>query len=533
MKAHTNGFKQNVSAFGRELDSIITYTINDQETTLGTEELNAITPHYEGAILKSVMKELEIDSNVDIPLGTEVNYQFGVKVEGSYEYLNFGNYIVYSSEKQEDLESYKIKCYDKMLYAMKDYEGVDTIYPCTISEYIQELCETIGLTFKNANQTFANYDKTIQNDLYLNLGYTYRDVLDELAQVTASTICINEQDDELEIRYITDTQDTIDEEFLNDVNVNFGQKYGKVNSIVLSRSAESDNVYLRDEESVAEDGLCEIKIKDNQIMNFNDRSDYLPDILEKLDGLEYYINDFNSNGICYYDLCDRYNIQVFGTTYSCVMLNDEILVTQGLEENIHTEMLEEAETDYTKADKTDRKINQAYIIVDKQNQEIEALTSTTEQITNDVHNNYQDLLGRFADLATTDDITTLTNLVRQVQTDTYTKTEIQAIAEGRAEDGTTVKYLSTASATFDENGMHYEKSGSNTASTVNEVGIQVNDTTSTNEELLFAGYDSTAQEALVRVANLYLTRYLGLADWRIEEINDETYGEGIGFFYLK
>ena len=60
---------------------------------------------------------------------------------------------------------------------------------------------------------------------------------------------------------------------MKDVNVDFGQKYGAINSIVLSRSGESDNVYLRDEESVAQNGLTEIKIVDNQIMNFNNRSE--------------------------------------------------------------------------------------------------------------------------------------------------------------------------------------------------------------------------------------------------------------------
>ena len=68
-------------------------------------------------------------------------------------------------------------------------------------------------------------------------------------------------------------------------------------------------------------------------MNFNNRSDFLPDILEKLNGLEYYLNDFSSTGITYYDVCDRYNVQIEDKTYSCVMFNDEISITQGLEEN--------------------------------------------------------------------------------------------------------------------------------------------------------------------------------------------------------
>lgn len=380
MKIHTNDFKNELIKFGREIDCVISYELSGETIELSSSELNSITPHYEGSILKSVMKQLDIESNVEIPKETVLNCQFGLKVNGEYEYLNFGNYVVYDVEKQEDTKDYKITCYDKILYSMKSYESMNISYPITVRNYINQICNKLGLTFKNINDEFANYDKEITTELYLDsegndLGYTFRDVLDELAQVTASTICINESTDELEIRYINDTNDLIDEYYLKDVNVKFGEKYGPINSIVLSRASDSDNVYLQDEDSIATNGLCEIKIKDNQIMNFNNRSDYLPDILEKLDGLEYYLNDFSSTGIAYYNLCDRYNIRIDNNTYSCIMFNDEFKITQGLEEIIHTELPEESETDYTKADKTDRKINQTYIIVDKQNQTIQSLVS--------------------------------------------------------------------------------------------------------------------------------------------------------------
>ena len=945
MKIHTSAYKNKIKEFGRQIDSIITYTIDNEEIELGSNELNSITPHYESNLLKSIMKQLDIDSNVDIPVGTEINYILGTKVRDedvenyrdNFDYVNFGNYIVFSSEKQEDSISYKIVCYDKMLYSMKDYETLGITYPITIRNYIKAIATHLGLEFANENDEFANYDKEIPNELYLayndtthtyidSMEYTFRDVLDELSQVTASNICINEND-ELEVRYITDaisstatktgtninitdnklskilnlqllgdtnqtgtpspsspvnidtvtgqqdivvcgknlfnkdnriagyfenngtiingstarntilyvpclpntkysisassssnlamiiftttsevpnygvavgsttsfsltnlkyqnyntsatakylvfrfqsvqgvdildqpienfitnfqieegstattyepyknkiygvnlgknlidlvpitnidftgkqhctteyvldnelnknvlhivdngsypsvyynlsekldkdkyyklkfkyklstsatgtnsyvwigpaisnnvwdnagffnssyvktntgttlpappssswtdkiikfkinttyydnytwsykrillslgygnkekdfyisdlelsviseseynstdysdvsytpyftpielckigdyqdkiykqsnkwyihkeigkvdlstlswtanshntsgykrytttgvsnikyvsanTQlgdalatkykihtgrgmsgadaincfaidtsmvqavdlegstptglmyyalltptnteitnetlineleqasklklydginnvisngnlgsvlslsyvnglDTIDENYLKDINVTFGEKYGPVNSIVLSRAGDSDKIYLRDEQSVTEDGLCEINISENQIMNFNDRDTYLPDLLEKLDGLEYYLNDFSSTGITYYDVCDRYGVKIGDTTYNCIMFNDEVNITQGLEENIHTDTPEQSETDYTKADKTDRKINQTYIIVDKQNQ---VITSVVNQI---------------------------------------------------------------------------------------------------------------------------------------------------------
>lgn len=385
MKTHTSNLKNTVKRIGRVLDSKITYTLNNEEIVLGMTDLNSVTPSYTTSLLKSVMKQLDIDSNVEIPEGTVINYQLGVLVNGSFEYLNYGNYVVYSVEKQEDVRSYKITCYDKMLYAMKDYEAMNITYPITIRDYIGAICTHLSLTFANASDTFANYNREIQAELYLDsdgnsLGYTFRDVLDELAQVTASNICINEETDELEIRYITNTNDIINEEFFKDINVTFKERYGPVNSIVLSRAASADNVYLQDETSIEQNGLCEIKITDNQIMNFNDRSDYLPSILSRLNGLEYYLNDYSSTGIFYYNLCDKYSVSIDNNAYSCVMFNDEVNITQGAEENIYTDMPEETETDYTKSDKTDRKINQTYLIVDKQNQTIQSVVSTvTEQ----------------------------------------------------------------------------------------------------------------------------------------------------------
>lgn len=150
---------------------------------------------------------------------------------------------------------------------------------------------------------------------------------------------------------------------------------GPINSIVLSRSAGSDNIYKKDQNSIEENGLCELKISDNQIMNNNDRSQFLDEIAENIFGIEYYLNDYVSTGIMYYDLLDMYNVEIFGKTYNCLMLNDEQLITQGLEENIHTDRPETSETDYKKADTTDKKINKTNLIVDKQGQKIEGVIS--------------------------------------------------------------------------------------------------------------------------------------------------------------
>ena len=214
-----NEYKDAIKQFGKEIDSLITYTIEGVTTTLDTNDIYSVAPHYEGDFLKSVMKQLDLTCKNPIPIGTEINYKFGVKVRNdnvldykdNYDYIDFGNYIVYSSEKNVDTDNYTLICYDKMLYAMRDYEtpklnGTTITYPINVKNYLQAICDTIGLTFANSSDTFPNYSKSISKEMYLDedgksLNYLFRDVLSDLAELTASTICIDANDN-LELRYL-------------------------------------------------------------------------------------------------------------------------------------------------------------------------------------------------------------------------------------------------------------------------------------------------------------------------------------------
>lgn len=216
MKPHTLDFKNIIKEMGRKLRGVITYN----DITL-EDEINAITPHYEADILKSVMKQIDLELTVDIPLNTIINCQIGILVNGSYEMLNYGNYVVYDSEKQEDTGTYKIICYDKLLYSMKQNEDLNVTYPITIKNYLIALGNKIGLNV--ANTTFNNQDMQIPSELYLGQEYTYRDILDEIAQATGSIITLNEND-EILVKYPTQTNDTIDEDYLKDINVDFRTK---------------------------------------------------------------------------------------------------------------------------------------------------------------------------------------------------------------------------------------------------------------------------------------------------------------------
>lgn len=157
-------------------------------------------------------------------------------------------------------------------------------------------------------------------------------------------------------------------------------------------------------------------------------------------------------------------------------------------------------------------------------QTVNEISSTVSTISARENNDYQELLTKFGDYIPKSDFIDLENSVTQLQTDTYTKTEINT----KLTDGS-VTMVSTTSGTFDENGLTIEKTNAKTKGQFNEVGVKVMDATgSSEEELLFAGYDESLNESVVRTKNINVTKYLSIGT----KSRIEDYEDGTGIFYV-
>ena len=148
-----------------------------------------------------------------------------------------------------------------------------------------------------------------------------------------------------------------------------------------------------------------------------------------------------------------------------------------------------------------------------------------------IDNNYQELLGMFDNYTPTSTTTELQSTVTNIQTNTYTKQQIDT----KLVDGSVQKVM-TVSGTFDVNGMHYEKTNANTSTTINEVGVGVNKTDGTNDYILFAGYvDSNNTQysdyegqTIVASENILVKNYLVIGN----NSRMENYENGTGVFYI-
>lgn len=157
-------------------------------------------------------------------------------------------------------------------------------------------------------------------------------------------------------------------------------------------------------------------------------------------------------------------------------------------------------------------------------QTVSEISSTVSTISTKEENDYQELLTRFDDYTPKSDLIDLENSVTQLQTDTYTKTEVNT----KLTDGSVTK-VSTTTGTFDQNGLTIEKTNAKTKGQFNEVGVKVMDATgSTDEELLFAGYDENLNETIVRSKNINVSKYLSIGT----KSRIEDYENGTGIFYI-
>ena len=111
MKANKVQLKQKLPVFGRSVNVVFVNKDSSTDATIQTltsDNINYASLHYEGGLLTSVMKQLDLISTVEFEIGTYINAT--ISISGTDAFL--GRYIVYSCDKQEDSNDYKVIAYD-------------------------------------------------------------------------------------------------------------------------------------------------------------------------------------------------------------------------------------------------------------------------------------------------------------------------------------------------------------------------------------------------------------------------------------
>lgn len=368
MIAVSNDFKNAMKQPVKEIDA---YINGGNEHIQSADDLISYKISCDTNMCKTAMKKLEakILGDHDL-LGKWVNVGFGVRLEdNSFDYLDFGSFQITEITTSKDTDVTQVVGYDKMISTMVPYTPLEVTYPIGLYDYTVALCRVCGLDV--ANNSFVNNDWQITQDLWENInGITYRDILVQIAQATAST-CIIDSNNKVCFKYINPTGEELT--YDNMIKLKLEPMYGEINSVVLSRTPQEDNIYLKDDASIELNGLTEVKIENNEIVD-KDRDNAITPIYNTLHGIYYYPFETTTEGLGWYEIGDSFNvINELNTPFKCVLFNYSITIDGGIREILKATADTKTQTQYQYATPMGKRIKNTEIITNKQQQYIDAL----------------------------------------------------------------------------------------------------------------------------------------------------------------
>ena len=499
---------------------------------------------FDGQLFKTIMKQVEITvKNANEIKDKDINFQYGLFINNKFEYIDLGNYFIKDIEDSKKKDEITVTGYDRMIRFMKTFKQseLQLTYPCKMLKLVQKMCEVCGVELYSTD--FYNADLDVEKDFFTAQELTYRDVLEKVAQATLTTAFI--EDNKLNLYKVSnDAIEKIDKSYLTDLTIK--EKFGPANVLVLGRGDVEDNIEEPDEKSIEQNGRCEIRFDENEFIEFQ-REKVIKGMFEQIKGLEYYSFEASDVGVMWLKPCACIELgDKEDSLYKSYYLKANITINTGISSDIEAELPDETNTEYkvtTKEEKKTLKVerlakkNEGKIQdlveettenskkITKHEQDIDKITNTVSTNTTNINNNYQEIINKLGDKAQKDDVISLENKVETIQNDTEYAIKV---SEDIQVNGVS-KVKTETGYTFDNDGLKIKKTNAKTKSKFNEAGLEINDATGSSEEsLLYAGYDEEIGETIVKSKNMVVGKYLTVGTYS----RTEDYEEGTGVFWI-
>lgn len=355
----SNDFKNTVKGNAR---TIVAY-IDDGDSIRITDgdDLKNWSIKVNGNMFQTVLRQAEAkfwgghdlrDKTVNIGLGVIIGYD-EVEEEDIIEYIDYGTFRVVEQEENKDTQQSTVKMYDKMYESLRLYELYDVEYPMTLKEYVEAICGALGWTL--GTSSFLNDDLVVSADLFAFQGFTYRDVLEQIAEITGTMIYFNTEDELVLVEMGESVVETLSQTVLRKLNTE--AQWGGVNSVAFARTPveqdfvwrggyvsppilleDGDELLMEDGEEllleilVEIEGLFQIRFENNLLVD-SDREAYIDSISDEFTGFSLVPFDATTIFLGYLELGDKVKVQDRNAVeYESYITSVELQVGEGFKE---------------------------------------------------------------------------------------------------------------------------------------------------------------------------------------------------------
>lgn len=341
-------------------------------------------------VARTISGELMNPNNSIIMENKEIKVELGVKTESGTNYYSLGNFLITkpSDDAVKDKTSFEAMDYTKKFN--KEFDATGLTFPCTALQLAQFCCQKCGVEL--GSTSFTNSSFVIDSNQY-ETGDTFRKVMQDIGKLAYSWVRIGwDNKCYIDFSFSSTVADTnkIGTSNYYDLTVQ-SEKFGPVNRVVIGMSdIEGENVVLEDSTSIAQNGVCELQIMDNNLT-------YTPELRQqaiasanKLFGLSFVPIEINTTGHPWLLGNETVEIEKLDGTKIKTIPFDRTIEYAG---HIKTKLVSKAdtktETEYKNPGTLETAIKQTRIIVNKQEQEISQVIQQQESQT-EIINSVQD-----------------------------------------------------------------------------------------------------------------------------------------------
>lgn len=295
-------------------------------------------------------------------------YFDGVWTGIDYEFVDMGTFNVFD-ETDEDEFNKHITAFDNLIkFNVPFIDKQD--YPKTIYDELLNICEQADVELEN--ESIVNGDFIIEKNPFIG-GENLKSVLKAICQISGTYAII--KNDKLCLQLKNETTEVLNKGEHEPV-VWKRRTYG-INQLILGMAdVEGEYVLRQDDQDVAINGVHKLVINDNPFVFTEEKRNMVIDnLFEQVKGFGYVPFDLKGEWLNYIEIGDTIKIDNVDT----MILRVYGKSPESLESITSAPAIIDSAIEYaSNTNSVEQRINRTEIIVDKANQEIQAVVETVE-----------------------------------------------------------------------------------------------------------------------------------------------------------
>lgn len=302
-------FKRNAKAPVKTVQMRMTQVVSEGETPIvysSADLIRSIKVEASSTWLYSGAKKATVVLVDELPF--YANYEWVVELgivdpaSGEIDYITLGTFTTVTDDVNYEKGTTTLGLYDFMQKAEKDWHDNSHVgYPKTVEALATGIATNVGCAGLSSMTGLPNINQTVQEDLWALISQEkYRDVINEIANITGSTAIVDSNN---LLKFVPFSSPIDELTYSNLKKYKLGLPYGPINSVVLSRQPQNDDVALSDNVSITENGLTEAKIVNNEIAD-DDRPTFIQPLFNALNGTAFDGIEMETEGHGWYEIGD-------------------------------------------------------------------------------------------------------------------------------------------------------------------------------------------------------------------------------------